>query len=291
MPGDGRQGADDLPDLSPTAKAGVVNSMAAEVANYLGEDVTKVLVKLEREIFNKGITVAEAWQQANPSTNEEVAAFYRDTDAYIYDLLVDHAGSFRRTVRERVICRLLEREVRTVLDYGGGIGNDAAAMAEAGLDVTLFEPGAVTAGFARSRFLRRGTGVKVVNSVSSLPDDSFDGAVCIEVLEHVVDPNAVIADLRRSVRVGGPVLVTESFSAIGDDYPSHLPTNARFRGKIFAMMEEEGLVLVRRWPDNKPIEFAKVVGRAAVVKSRWRRRGLLLQYILGRGWRALRQVR
>ena len=247
MPDGGRQGAGDRPDpiaAEAGAEAGLVNSMAAEIAEYLGEDLARVRTKLEREIFNKGITVADAWRQAHPSTDEEVANFYRNTDAYIYDLLVDHAGSFRRTVRERIIGRLLERGVHAVLDYGGGVGSDAVAMAEAGLDVTLFEPDGLTASFARTRLQRHGTGARIVNSVGLLPEGSFDGVTCIEVLEHAVDPNAVIADLRRFVRVGGPVLVTESFSAIGDEYPSHLPTNSRFRGRIFGMMEAHELVLV-----------------------------------------------
>lgn len=42
-------------------------------------------------------------------------------------------------------------------------------------------------------------------------DGSFDGAVCTEVLEHVVDPIAVLREIARVVRPGGRVLVTVPF--------------------------------------------------------------------------------
>lgn len=41
-----------------------------------------------------------------------------------------------------------------------------------------------------------------------LEDDSFDAVVCTEVLEHVVDPHAVLRGIARVVRPGGRVVVT-----------------------------------------------------------------------------------
>jgi len=41
-----------------------------------------------------------------------------------------------------------------------------------------------------------------------LPRDSFDRIICTEVLEHVVDPDALLADMRRLLAPGGRVVVT-----------------------------------------------------------------------------------
>lgn len=38
-----------------------------------------------------------------------------------------------------------------------------------------------------------------------LADHSFDRIICSEVLEHVVDPAAILRDMQRLVRSGGPV--------------------------------------------------------------------------------------
>ena len=43
----------------------------------------------------------------------------------------------------------------------------------------------------------------------SLPvdDESFDAAVCVQVLEYVADPNAALAEINRALRLGGRVVV------------------------------------------------------------------------------------
>ncbi len=41
-----------------------------------------------------------------------------------------------------------------------------------------------------------------------LPEAGFDKIVCTEVLEHVVDPEAILAWIKRLVRPGGPVVIT-----------------------------------------------------------------------------------
>ncbi len=41
-----------------------------------------------------------------------------------------------------------------------------------------------------------------------LPDAAFDIVICSEVLEHAVDPKAILSEIRRLVRPGGRVIVT-----------------------------------------------------------------------------------
>ena len=44
-------------------------------------------------------------------------------------------------------------------------------------------------------------------------DDSFDHVLCTEVLEHVADPAAFLADLKRVLRQGGTLILTVPWSA------------------------------------------------------------------------------
>jgi methionine biosynthesis protein MetW len=56
----------------------------------------------------------------------------------------------------------------------------------------------------------RGLAATRVSDASDLPfeDDSFDLAVCIEVLEHLFDPRAAVEEIARVVRPGGRVVVS-----------------------------------------------------------------------------------
>lgn len=48
------------------------------------------------------------------------------------------------------------------------------------------------------------------------PDESFDGVACLEVLEHVPDPAAVICEIKRVLRRGGQAWISMPFL-----YPLH----------------------------------------------------------------------
>lgn len=48
------------------------------------------------------------------------------------------------------------------------------------------------------------------------PDESFDGVACLEVLEHVRDPAAVMGEIRRVLRHGGQAWISMPFL-----YPLH----------------------------------------------------------------------
>ena len=53
-------------------------------------------------------------------------------------------------------------------------------------------------------------------------DATFDGAVCLSVLQHVVDPFAVASELLRVVRPGGVIVVDWAFLQPVNHYPAHL---------------------------------------------------------------------
>lgn len=93
---------------------------------------------------------------------------------------------------------------RLVLDLGAGGGSVAAALDDEGFSVVAIDPSVLSlqagqAHTARSevRFVG-GTGERLPFS-----DGSFDAVVCLEVLEHVDDAGAVVAEASRVLRPGG----------------------------------------------------------------------------------------
>jgi SAM-dependent methyltransferase len=49
--------------------------------------------------------------------------------------------------------------------------------------------------------------------VLPFPDDRFDHIICTEVIEHVDDPQAFVAELKRVLKCGGTLVATIPFSA------------------------------------------------------------------------------
>nr|WP_275666821.1 class I SAM-dependent methyltransferase [Dyella terrae] len=70
------------------------------------------------------------------------------------------------------------------------------------------------------------------------PDGSFDGALCIEVLEHAQDPQELMAEISRCLRSSGVLLLSVPWSA----RRHHIPHDYhRFtRERLEALLEANG---------------------------------------------------
>jgi SAM-dependent methyltransferase len=91
--------------------------------------------------------------------------------------------------------------VTRVIDFGAGSGTFAVPCAAAGLDVTAIEPD------DRLRALLDGQGIRTAETVEGLPDNAFDYAYTLNVLEHIPDDVAALRALRAKLVPGGRLLV------------------------------------------------------------------------------------
>ena len=68
--------------------------------------------------------------------------------------------------------------------------------------------------------------IDIVSDITQIPvpDASFDAVMCIEVLEHVPDPNRAITELTRVLKKGGYLIVTAPFCSITHFAPYHFAT-------------------------------------------------------------------
>ncbi len=102
-----------------------------------------------------------------------------------------------------------------VLDCAGGLGNDASALADRGVRMTVAEPSRTLSELARLVALRRGLPERdprvrwVRGFADRLPfaAGSFDASFCKGSLDHFDDPLRAIAELARVTRAGGRVVL------------------------------------------------------------------------------------
>jgi SAM-dependent methyltransferase len=111
----------------------------------------------------------------------------------------------RRRVLERTIARLGVPQPARVLDAGCGSGRNMIDLARYG-EVAGIELSGTSVALARARKV----GEVVEGSVLEMPfaADSFDLAVCLDVIEHLQDDRAALRELRRVLAPGGALLVT-----------------------------------------------------------------------------------
>lgn len=113
-----------------------------------------------------------------------------------------------------------------VLDFGGGIGTHA--LAAAGLSdvrhVWFVDLNPQNRAFVAQRAAALGLAdrLSVHRDLDSLPGQSFDTVVCLDVLEHLPDPAAQLMEFHRRLRAGGrAVLNWYFFKGHEGEYPFH----------------------------------------------------------------------
>jgi 2-polyprenyl-3-methyl-5-hydroxy-6-metoxy-1,4-benzoquinol methylase len=103
------------------------------------------------------------------------------------------------------------RATDTILDYGCGVGSHALLAAECGASVTLVDVAGPMLTFAEWRVRRRGmSNCEVLPHVKVLTQDHYTRIVCIEVLEHVVNPTNTLKQLIAASKAGGNLFVMAS---------------------------------------------------------------------------------
>jgi SAM-dependent methyltransferase len=263
-------------------------SLAAEVGSFLGmsealaEDAMTTAWHLRpassRDRFPKDVT------------EESLATFYADSStsmlvsAYWHSLRPDRYALHSVAALHAT---LMYASGERVFEVGHGIGSTALLFAAHGLDVTAGDVSDAYIAFARKRIAARGLNVTSLDLRDSYPaQGSQDVVVCLDVLEHVLDPLAMVKEMAATLADGGLLVLNVAFGS-DPDTPEHLLARRlgfldRIRGVGLEPIAHPTLELFWKRPQSmweKPIRRLQDVTTIAALdfRSRFPRIGRLVR--------------
>jgi SAM-dependent methyltransferase len=115
---------------------------------------------------------------------------------------------------------------REVLDLGCGAGYGTAYLADTARRVVGADVDSTAIAYARDRYARPNVDFEVVDaSALPFPAGSFDTVAAFEMIEHVEEAGAVVAEVARVLRPGGTFVL----STPRVDETTHTPENPYHR--------------------------------------------------------------
>lgn len=161
--------------------------------------------------------LAEEWRSRSPETAGEIADFYRETENYPDDLNAWHETDARRAWSDIIVAAARATKPRTILDVGAGMGHDLFAL-KADSDAYLL--GAIEPNdLMRSKLEQQG--IPAWASIADTKARNIDLMICMDVLEHVPDPDALLLAMIDKLNPNG--IIIEATATHDLATPLHLP--------------------------------------------------------------------
>jgi 2-polyprenyl-3-methyl-5-hydroxy-6-metoxy-1,4-benzoquinol methylase len=251
------------------------------IGQVTGQATQTVRERLLREELHTGHNVGDELRRRGIEPNiwnEALVSFYQQTDAFLFESIVWNRNPRKLATREWIgayLCKVLPRRSR-VLAYGDGPGFDSAYLAQLGFEVTYFETSELSYSFAERVYKHVGCPVHIVRDATELGAAPFDAIVCLDVLEHICEPEETVAEFAGYLRPGGKLIVSAPFFLTGKPYLTHLHSNRkRYSGRISKPYGRHGFALEDGRLFWDPLVLYKTASSPSSRNGRKLRRSLL----------------
>jgi SAM-dependent methyltransferase len=185
-----------LPGETELSESGV-----RELAEYFGISRSAARQACEEALHDS----KREWEAVPRTTPQAIEDFYRTTRSYLFEHVWWHATDPQENaVNVALLDYARDLGASSYLDFGAGVGANAILFARHGFKVALADLSPAMLDFARWRLERRGLEAEFIDlNCESLPRERFEFVTAVDVLEHLVDPAAVLQTLSAALVAGG----------------------------------------------------------------------------------------
>ena len=225
-----------LDDISQTVRliADVAGTPEAEVRALLRAEVGEIGTYAHNYMKLHGIPFYQ--------NSEKLDALWRDSDAILYEITVWNTCTAKHKMRSFVSSRLERLGIPQgdVFCFGDGLGFDSTWLATRGHRVQYYEPSLRGQQYAQRVFEANGVHVNKLDCLEDIPDQSLDAIVCLDVLEHISEPQDLVRQFHKWLKPGGLLFVHAPFWFIHWARPTHLKENRRLSGDLKRLYHSQG---------------------------------------------------
>lgn len=227
-----------------------LHSRATEIALFLGRGLEECVTHLLSGFGALHAYVAADFRAAAPQGDDDLLAWYRETEAYIWELSAYHAdpGFNYSGICEGIGNHLEAAGAKRVLCLGDGIGGLTLHLHREGFEPVYHDlAGSRTAEFAAFRFwMHTGQEMPAAPTFGWNPDlgeELYDAVISLDFLEHCVNVDGWVEAIGATLKPGGLFLAQNAF-AIGSgpdgSIPMHLAENDRYEHDWLPLLDRVG---------------------------------------------------
>ena len=235
--------------------------------NLLETEKQEILKLLDREDKNIETDLEQMWylmdliwddyQCYNKKLNWDLIGKFYSHPVWLLNGLFIEQHEVSMGHRHAISDWIIKNNFKNVVDYGGGFGTLARMVAQKdqNINMNIYEPHPSDFG------LKRAVEFNNINIIGKL-GANYDCLMSTDVLEHVPDPLNDFANMIKSVKIGGYLVIANAF------YPMikcHLPQDFHFRYTFNYFAKMMGLEVVGILEGSHATIFKKV----EEVELRW----------------------
>ena len=228
----------------------------------------KIKDLIRKEIKNPGSAIHEDIKKYDVvpfAHSKEIDNLYREGIGLGIELAAHHEDIGKRQMLNFIILGMKEFQTDSqdslrILCLGDGLGLDSITLAASGFEVDYMDYDSSTMSecaklnINEAKNTERHIEIKTINQVKS----KYDCIVCLEVIEHVPDPESFMKFMSDSLNANGILFLSECFDGIEDRWPTHLYTNEKYAQSIFDISDKYfSLIDINTNPLMKPFVFKK----------------------------------